>query len=140
VKRFLRNLLILDGLIAIGVGVGGAIAGWDATRFGYVLLFVCALGFLLGGAAFGGTGPGSGVHSSGGMGGLAASQMANAAAHGEEVMAAYQSDARTKKGDFYGRWRARRGWNEGSPRVAWLLIVTGVLAGVAAFLVSNIYE
>jgi hypothetical protein len=139
-KRFLRNLLILDGLIALGMGVGGAIGGWTATRFVYVLLVVCALGFLVGGAAFGGTGPGGGIRGSGGMGGLAASQMANAVAHGEEVMSAYQSDARTRRGDFYERWRARRGWNEGSPRFAWLLIVTAVLAGAAALLVSSIYE
>jgi len=59
---------------------------------------------------------------------------------GEEVTETYGSPSAKERGDFFGRWRRRSGWNRGSPSLAWLMIATGTLLGGAALLSWQVFE
>lgn len=135
-KRFLRNLVIVNGMVALGVGLGGGLAGWEASSFTLTLFLLCGVAFFLGSAALGGTGPA--VHIGDITPGSGPNPM-DAVLAGEETQSAYGSPGRSK-GDFFPRWRARHGWNEGSRGVAFVLLATGVTLAIAGTISGLVFE
>lgn len=149
-KRFLRHLLIINGVIALGVWLIGRSADWGASDYTLALFVVCGLAFFATSAALGSSGPMSNVSGGamtdalgtasvggpiGGMVGMAVDDVAQA----ESARSAYVEQPGGPKGDFYGRWRTRRGEAPG-PSPFFLMLATSLTTGAAALISWNFFE
>ncbi|MGH2726593.1 MAG: hypothetical protein ACRDKS_06420 [Actinomycetota bacterium] len=129
-KRFLRDFLIVNAVVALGFGIGAWQAGWTASQTAIWLGLACMGAFFIGFAALGGTGPGVayGNPDPAGVG------LGDVVAAGEEAKGAYHRGMNAgRRGDYFEQWKARHGWNSGSHHLAMVVIATGVSTGIATF-------
>ncbi len=127
-KRFLRDLLIVNVVIALGFGFGAWKADWTASRLAIWLGLACMGAFFIGFAALGGTGPGVAY---GNPDPIPGPDLGDVIAADAETRGAYGSGR--SRGDFYTRWQGRHGWQSGSHHLAMVMIATGVSTGIATF-------